>query len=216
MIVEIGGGQSGFKEYLETGQKKGRDLHRNQLDQRVPLYGDLEVFEIATSTHQGDGQRYDHITLSFSENHVSDEMLQRAVNEFRDHALAAWPEAERHRIAFYAEAHRPKVLGYTNSETGEHVDRYTHIHIGVGRRDLETGKSVEVLGYLGLGSTNLKFVDAWQESFNARHGFASPKDNPKITPENAVDVLARHTGCQSASKSFHLSAFKSFHFFSLI
>lgn len=194
MIVEIGGGQSGFKEYLETGQKKGRDMHRNQLDQRVPLHGDLDVFEISTSTHEGDGQRYDHITLSFSENYVSDEMLQLAVAEFRDHALAAWPEAERHRVAFYAEAHRPKVLGYTNNETGEHVDRYTHIHIGMGRRDLLTGKSIEPLGYLGAESSNLKFIDAWQESFNARHGFASPKDNPKISPENAVDVLARYSG----------------------
>ncbi len=196
MIVEIGGGQSGLKEYLETGQKKGRDLHRNQLDQRIPLFGDLDVFDITTSSHEGEGQRYDHITLSFSENHVSDAMLQRAVNEFREHALAAWPESERHRIAFYAEAHRPKVLGYTNSETGEHVDRYTHIHIGIGRRDLETGKAIEPLGYLGPGSTNLKFIDAWQESFNSRHGFASPKDNPKITPENAVDVLARYTGAR--------------------
>ena len=196
MIVEIGGGQSGFKEYLETGQKKGRDLHRNQLDQRVPLYGDLDVFEIATSNHEGAGQRYDHITLSFSENYVSNEMLQLTVAAFRDHALAAWSEEERHRIAFYAEAHRPKVVGYTNSETGEHVDRYTHIHIGIGRRDLLTGKSIEPLGYLGPGSTNLKFVDAWQESFNAIHGFASPKDNPKITPENAVDVLARYTGAR--------------------
>lgn len=194
MIIEIGGGQRGFKEYLETGQKKGRDLHRNQLDQRVPLFGDLDVFEIATSSHAGEGQRYDHITLSFSENYVSDGMLQLAVAEFRDHALSAWPEAERHRIAFYAEAHRPKILGYTNSETGEYVERYTHIHVGVGRRDLETGKSVEVFGYLGQGSDNLKFIDAWQESFNARNGFASPKDNPKITPGNAVDVLARYTG----------------------
>lgn len=194
MIIEVGGGEGGFKEYLESGRKKGREPHRDQLDQRIPLFGDLEVFELATSSHEGEGQRYDHITLSFSENHVSDEMLQRTVTEFRDHALAAWPEAVRHRIAFYAEAHRPKILSYTNSETGELVDRLIHIHVGIGKRDLLTGKSINPLGYLGLESDNLKFIDAFQESFNARHGFASPKDNPKITPENAVDVLARYTG----------------------
>lgn len=196
MIVEIGGGVGGFKEYLETGQKKGRELHRNQLDQRIPLFGDLDVFEIATATHEGSGQRYDHITLSFVENHVTDEMLKIAVDEFRDHALIAWPESERHRVAFYAEAHRPKILAYINAETGETIERLTHIHVGIGRRDLETGKAIEPLGYLGTGSDNLKYIDSFQESFNSRHGIASPKDNPKITPENAVDTLARYTGAR--------------------
>jgi len=194
MIIEIGGGEGGFKEYLETGQKKGRDLHRDQIDQRIPLFGDLDVFEVATSAQEGAGRCYDHITLSFAENHVTDETLQAAADEFRDHVFAAWPEAERHRVVFYAEAHRPKILSYTNSLTGECVERLTHIHIGIGRRNLETGEAVELLGYLGPGSNNLKFVDAFQESFNSRHGFASPKDNPKITPENAVDTLARYTG----------------------
>ena len=193
MIIELGGGKGGFKEYLEQGQKKGRYLHRDQLDQRIVLHGDLAVFEIATSTQEGNGRKYDHVTLSFSENHVSDAMLQIAVNEFRNHALAAWPEAERDRIAFYAEAHRPKILSYTNSLTGQNIDRLIHIHVGIGRRDLLTGEAVEPLGYFGLDE-NLKFIDAFQESFNARHGFASPKDNPKITPETAVDILARHTG----------------------
>lgn len=194
MIVELGGGKGGLKEYLEHGKKRGRELHRDQLDQRVPLAGDLAVFEMATETHAGAGQHYDHITLSFSESHVSDEMLQVAVTEFRDHALAAWPQAQRHRIAFYAEAHRPRMLSYTNSETGVLVERLTHIHIGLGKHDLLTGESIEPLGFLGPQSDNLKYIDAWQESFNARHGLSSPKDNPKITPENAVDVLSRYTG----------------------
>lgn len=194
MIIEAGGGKSGFKEYLETGQKKGRELHRDQLDQRIALFGDLDVFELATSAHAGTGRTYDHLTLSFSENNISNELLEVAVREFRDHALVAWPEEERHRIAFYAEAHRPKILSYTNSETGETVDRLIHIHIGMGRHDLITGKAIEPLGYLGEEADNRKYIDAWQESFNASHGLSSPKDNPKITPENAVDVLARYTG----------------------
>lgn len=194
MIVEIGGGRGGLKEYLEHGKKQGRDLHRDQLDQRVPLVGDLDVFELVTTSSGDGGDKYDHITLSFSESYVSDEMLQVAANEFRDHVLSAWPESERHRIAFYAEAHRPKILSYVNSETGVQVERLTHIHIGLGKHDLLTGKSIEPLGYLGPASDNLKYLDAWQESFNSKYGFSSPKDNPKITPESAVDVLARYTG----------------------
>lgn len=194
MIVEIGGGTGGLKEYLETGHKKGRELHRDQLDQRISFSGDLDVFELATSIHGGYGHKYDHITLSFSEHHVTDEMLQVAVDEFREHALVAWPESQRHRIAFYAEAHRPKIFSFINSETGKEIGRCTHIHIGIGRHDMATGKAIEPLGFLGPQSDNLKYIDAWQESFNIRHGFSSPKDNPKITPENAVDVLARYTG----------------------
>lgn len=194
MIVEISSGKGGFKLYLEHGQKKGRDLHRDQLDQRIALAGDLSVFELATSAGQADGFKYDHITLSFSEDHVSDEVLQLAVNEFHAHALAAWPQEDRHRVAFYAEAHRPRMTSYTNSETGATVVRLTHIHIGLGKHDLLTGQSIEPLGFLGLQSDNLKYVDAWQESFNARHGLSSPKDNPKIAPEDAVDTLARYTG----------------------
>ena len=168
MIIRIGGGEGGFKEYLETGQKKGRDQHRDTLDQRIPLFGDLNAFEITTTSQEGVGRRYDHITLSFPEHHVSDELLHRAVVEFQNHALAAWPEDQRHRIAFYAEAHRPKILSYVNAETGEQVDRLIHIHIGIGRRDLLTGKGIEVFGYLGPESDNLKYIDAWQESFNAK------------------------------------------------
>jgi len=194
MIVELGGGKGGLKEYLEHGKKRGRELHRDQLDQRIALAGDLDVFEMATETHGGAGQHYDHITLSFSESHVSDDMLQLAVTEFRDHALAAWPLEQRHRIAFYAEAHRPRTLSYRHSETGDLIERLTHIHIGLGKHDLLTGESIAPLGFMGPLSDNLKYIDAWQESFNARHGFTSPKDNPKITPENAVDVLSRFTG----------------------
>ena len=194
MIVEISSGKGGFKLYLEHGQKKGREQHRDQLDQRIALAGDLNVFEVSTTVGDGDGYKYDHITLSFSEDHVSDEVLQLAVAEFREHALAAWPQEDRHRIVFYAEAHRPRMTSYTNSETGAKVVRLTHIHIGLGKHDLLTGKPVAPLGFLGHSSDNLKYIDAWQESFNARHGLSSPKDNPKIAPEDAVDILARYTG----------------------
>ena len=179
MIIEIGGGEGGFKEYLETGRKHGRELHRDRLDQRIPLFGDLNVFEIATSSYKTKGNRYDHVTLSFSEHHVSDAILQIAVDEFREHVFAAWPESQRHRIALYAEAHRPRILSYVNSESGEEVERLIHIHIGIGKRDLQTGKFVELLGHLGPESDNLKFIDAFQESFNTRHGFASPKNHPQ-------------------------------------
>lgn len=195
MIIDVSSGKSGFKAYLEHGQKKGRDLHRDELDQRIPLHGNLAAWALACEDADAKGNRYDTFTLSFTEDYVSDEMLQKAVDEFRDHLFAAWPEAERDRIPFYAEAHRPKIITYQNAETGKTEKRLTHIHIGVGRHDLLTGKHVQLTGYLGKeASDNLKYLDAFQESFNARYGFASPKLNPRITPETAIDILARYTG----------------------
>ena len=190
MLIRAGGGTGGLKEYLEHGQKAGRDFHRNELDQRVPLFGDLAVFELATNMYQGEGKKYDHFTLAFSENRVSDEMLQITVEEFRNHVFAAYSEEERHRIPFYAEAHRPRILSYTNKETGEDVERLIHIHFGIGKHDLIDGSFVEPVGYLGERTENLKYIDAFQESFNTRHGFTSPKDHPNISPKNAIDVLA--------------------------
>lgn len=195
MIIEVSSGKAGFKNYMEHGQKQGREFHRDELDQRVPLYGDLAAWALACEDADAKGNQYDHFTLSFTEDYVSDEMLQRAVEEFRDHIFAAWPESERYRIPFYAEAHRPKIQTYTHSETGELIKRKTHIHIGVGRHDLLTGKHERLIGYLGKGAAdNVKYLDAFQEAFNARHGFSSPKTSPRVTPENAIDILARYTG----------------------
>lgn len=195
MIIDVSSGKAGFKEYLEHGQKKGRELHRDELDQRIPLAGNLAAWALACEDQAAKGNRYDTFTLSFSEDYVSDEMLRKAVEEFREHIFAAWPEAERDRIPFYAEAHRPKIITYVHAETGEVIERKTHIHIGVGRHDLLTGKHVQLTGYLGQdASDNAKYLDAFQESFNSRYGFASPKLSPRVTPETAIDMLARYTG----------------------
>ena len=210
MIAEVGGGKGGFKDYLEHGVKVGRDFHRNELDQRIPLFGDLETFEAGISLHQGSGRRYDHVTLSFAECYVCNEILQVASTEFMDHALYAWPEEDRHRIPLYSESHRPRIQRYLNKVAGQFVQRMTHIHMGIGRHDLRTGKAIEPLGYLGLQTDNLKYIDAWQESFNARHGFSSPKDNPRVIPVSAIDVIARRSGIVTGSFDLFSSAKMSF------
>lgn len=195
MIIEVSSGKAGFKNYLEHGQKQGREFHRDELDQRIPLAGNLDAWALACEDATAKGSQYYHFTMSFVEDYVSDEMLQKAVDEFKEHVFAAWPKEERDRVPFYAEAHRPKIKTYTHKETGELIERKTHIHIGIGCNDLLTGKHVQLTGYLANeASGNLKYLDAFQEYFNARNGFASPKTSPRITPENAIDILARYTG----------------------
>ncbi|MEM5406275.1 hypothetical protein [Paraburkholderia unamae] len=43
MLIRIKGHVAGVKEYLETGQKQGRELGRDELDERVILAGDLDL-----------------------------------------------------------------------------------------------------------------------------------------------------------------------------
>ncbi|HFS4213453.1 TPA: relaxase, partial [Escherichia coli] len=43
MLIRVKGYNDGVKEYLEEGKKNGRDLSRNELDERLILHGDLEL-----------------------------------------------------------------------------------------------------------------------------------------------------------------------------
>lgn len=186
MLIRFGGGSGGFKDYLEHGQKQGREQTRNELDERIPLSGDLDVFETITKNMQTDGEKYLHVTLGFKENHIEEETLKQIVSDFRQFALAAYGDDEFH---LYAEAHLPKIKSYVNKETGELVERYPHIHIGIPRENLLTGKRLAPFGYDKHAE---RFIDAFQEHINAKYGLSSPKDSPRISPTDAIDILARH------------------------
>ncbi len=201
MVIRPSGGKGGFQDYMENGQKAGRDYHRDELDQRIPLIGDLSVFEQITTRHSGEGTKYDHLTAGFPEHHISDEMLQQIAEDIKDHILSAWPEEDRHRVPLYMEAHRPRILEYTNNETGENVQRFIHIHIGIGKHDTLTGAAIDPLGYLGNNNENYEYILAIQEHLNNKYGLASPLDNPRINGENAIDAIARYSGNRPDSDS---------------
>ena len=58
MIIKLGGGREGLKDYLEHGRKSGRTQHRNELDERVPLFGNLTLFHNLTEEPDyGNGRR---------------------------------------------------------------------------------------------------------------------------------------------------------------
>ena len=48
MLIRITTNSQGIENYLETGQKKGRDYTRDEMDKRVYLSGDLSAFASAT------------------------------------------------------------------------------------------------------------------------------------------------------------------------
>lgn len=188
MLIKIGGGVDGIKDYLERGQKQGRELSRDELDERVILAGDLEAANLVIQSMDNDGERYLHITIAFKEDEIDRAALEGIAREFENFAFAAY---QRDEYSFYAEAHLPKVKSYTNEQTGEFVERKPHIHVVIPKTNLLSGRH---LNPFGVVEKNERFIDAFQEHINAKLGLASPKDNRRIEFTGESEMISRYKG----------------------
>lgn len=188
MLIRVRGYTAGVKEYLEKGQKSGRDFSRDEMDERVILSGDLEVTDNIIESIDSAGEKYKTITLSFREDDVSHETMMAVVREFREEAFCAFEDDEYN---FYAEAHLPKIKSYIDQSTGGLVERKPHIHIVVPKVNLRTGKYMEPFGYYQLSE---KYVEAIQERLNAKYGLASPKDHRRTEFTDASEMISRYKG----------------------
>lgn len=188
MLIRIGGGIEGIKDYLEDGQKQGRDFSRDELDERVILAGDLEATDAIIQRMDNDGEKYLHITIAFKEDDISRETLQAVAREFESFAFSAYDQDE---YSFYAEAHMPKIKSYTNEQTGEFVERKPHIHVVVPKTNLLSGQH---LNPFGVVEQNEKFIDAFQEHINNKFGLASPKENRRIEFTGESEMISRYKG----------------------
>ena len=186
-IFEFGGGNNsgmGIKEYLETGKKQGRELGRDEVDQRIRLDGDLEICDQIINSRESEGELYDHITLSFKEKDMTPEMLRAISNDVKEFMFAGYGKDE---LYFYAEAHMPKTATEQKWNAAEKkyetVGRYPHIHFVIPKTNLVTGERASPLELLtakyGSKDKTMDFTDALQETINKKYGLASPKD-----PEN--------------------------------
>lgn len=72
MLIRVSGRHDGVKQYLKEGRKVGRELERNELDERVVLAGDLDLTDAVIQSIDAapNVDRYLSITLSFKEDHV--------------------------------------------------------------------------------------------------------------------------------------------------
>ena len=195
-IFEFGGGNSGIKEYLEEGKKQGRELSRDQIDQRIVLEGDLDICDRIIESRETEAERYDHITLSFKENDISPEVLKAIAADFKEFIGAAYAEDE---IYLYAEAHMPKTATEQkwNTETKKYetVARHPHIHFVIPKTNMVTGERVSVFEmlsakYAGKDKT-MDFIDAFQETINQKYGLASPKENRRTEFTSQTDIISR-------------------------
>lgn len=188
MLIRVRGGDAGIKEYLENGQKDGRDYNRDELDERVILSGDLELTDAVIKNMEKTGERYLHITLAFKEDEISPEMLRAITDEFKQFAMTAY---EGDEYNFYAEAHLPKLKTYTNQKTGELIERKPHIHIVIPEYNLLSEKNLNPFGKV---DQQTKFLEAFQEHINAKFGLASPKDNRRIEFTDESAIISRYKG----------------------
>jgi len=88
----VSGRHDGVKQYLEEGRKVGRELDRDDLDERVVLVGDLDLTDAVIQSIDAPPkvERYLSITLSFKEDHVDRETLFRIARDFEAFAMHAY------------------------------------------------------------------------------------------------------------------------------
>ncbi len=188
MLIRVRGYNDGIKEYLEKGQKKDREFERDVMDERVILYGDLEITNEIIQSIDSDAERYLNVTLSFKEDEVPRDLLGKIVRDFEAFAYSAYSLDEYN---FYAEAHVPRLKSYADRKSGEPIERKVHIHIVMPKLNLLTGRRTDPLG---LVSDQTRFLEAFQEHTNHRYGLASPKDNRRSSFNDASEMISRYKG----------------------
>lgn len=189
MLIRVRGYNAGAKEYLENGQKQDRSLHRDELDDRLILSGDLDITKMIYESINSDADRYYSVVIAFKENHVSEETLYGVAEDFKKFMSAAFKDDE---MNFYAEAHLPRIKFEKDKLTGEMIERRPHIHIIIPKVNLLNGNITEPLGY--PYEKSLPYVEAIQESMNRKYGVESPRDNIREDATDYSTVLSRHKG----------------------
>ncbi|WP_277973384.1 LPD7 domain-containing protein [Pantoea agglomerans] len=196
MLIRCRGYNSGVKEYLEEGQKSGREFSRDELDERIILDGNLDLTDMVYKSISDKGQdRYLTFTLSFKEEHVNEEQLSAITQEFKSFLMKSYSPDE---FNFYAEAHLPKIKTMKDRKTGEMIDRKPHIHIVIPRKNLLSGNEMNPVGNY---KQNEKYFEAFQEYINQKYGLASPRDNMRLTPTSYADMLSRYKGDDFRAKN---------------
>lgn len=190
MLVKLGGGSSGFKEYLETGQKAGREYTRDQLDTRIILTDtNLAHFELICNSIAGEGEKYYHFTFGFKEDYVSEDVMRAVVELFQNEVMR--PVLRGDEYYLYAEAHVPKIKTYLDKKTGKDVERLRHIHVGIAQVNLLTGKQLTIFAKPEL---IVPYLDAFKEKANNLFGLASPIEHRRVHIEDGSDMLSRYKG----------------------
>lgn len=187
MIIRFRGASHGVVTYLRDGKKSGRYYSRDELDQRVPLLGNLTELETVLNSFDKEcqTQKYFHISLSFKERNISEEVLKKIDEEFRKFIFSACIEDE---FYYFSEIHFPKIQSLIDMQ-GKSFKRYPHIHVVIPEYNLYTGKRDNPLG---LVDKRERYINAFQEYINEQYDLESPKNNQRTIKTGREEVIARY------------------------
>ncbi|MEQ4203515.1 relaxase/mobilization nuclease domain-containing protein, partial [Pseudomonas syringae] len=189
MLIRVSGYNTGAQEYLEKGNKSGREFTRDELDHRLIIEGQLSLTRAIYESIPDYGQdRYLTFALSFKEDTVSPELLKAVTADFKAFFMHAYKPEE---FNFYAEAHLPKMKTITDRKTGEVIDRKPHIHIIIPRINLLSGNEANPVD---VYKNHEKYFEAIQEHINQKYGLSSPRENVRADITDAASVLSRYKG----------------------
>ncbi|MBM0212485.1 Relaxase [Pseudomonas syringae pv. maculicola] len=189
MLIRVSGYNTGAQEYLEKGNKSGREFTRDELDHRLIIEGQLSLTRAIYESIPDYGQdRYLTFTLSFKEDTVSPELLKSITTDFKNFFMHAYKPEE---FNLYAEAHLPKMKTVTDRKTGEVIDRKPHIHIIIPRINLLSGNEANPVD---VYKNHEKYFEAFQEHINQKYGLSSPRENVRADIADAASVLSRYKG----------------------
>ncbi|MET2851044.1 LPD7 domain-containing protein [Vibrio owensii] len=190
MLVRVRGGKDGIAEYLRDGMKSDREMHRDQLDKRICIDGDLSITDtiIKTMAKTDKPENYFHVTLSFAERDISEEKIREIYEEYKRNIMSSYTEEE---FNIYAEIHVPKIKSYEDKSTGKVVERFPHVHVVIPKKNLLDDKNLNPYGFY---KTNLEYFDAIQERINSKFNLVSPFDNQRIFKIDQSKLLARYKG----------------------
>lgn len=191
IIVDSKARKSGIKKYLLHGTKNDRDIK----DERIPLVGNLNVLDRVAefAKNQGYKETYRNIVLTFSEDEIAIEKLQKIAEEFIRQYTIGYNENE---YVAYAEIHIPKIK--IDQKTGE--IRKPHIHISIAKYSPELEKILE-LGHHGLKSfrygTDGREFGLWKKYIEKKYGLQDfgekrPLQKPgrqSLTRQNAAEKM---------------------------
>lgn len=187
MLIRASGYNTGAQEYLEKGNKSGREFSRDELDHRMVIAGDLDLTRAIYESIPDRGQdRYLTFTLSFHEDIIPETTLRAVTDEFKKFLMYAYKEDE---FNFYAEAHLPKLKWVENKKTGEAIERKPHIHVIVPRINLLSGNEANPVGFY---QNHERHFEAFQEYLNQKYNLVSPRERVRVDIGDAASVLSRY------------------------
>lgn len=190
MLVRVRGGKDGIAEYLRDGMKTDREMHRDQLDKRICIDGDLSITDsiIKIMAKTDKPENYFHVTLSFAERDIGEQVIRDVYEQFKTELMAAYVSEE---FNIYAEVHVPKIKSYEDKSTGEVVERFPHVHVVIPKKNLLDDKNLNPFGFY---KSHENYIQAIQEKINYKHNLVSPRDNQRLFNIDNGKLLARYKG----------------------